>query len=170
MRRHGSPTTSEPLRSGDPAVEQPERGAFLSDRRYRFDDDRATVWAAISSVDRYPEWWPWLRSFRGAGLVAGDVWECQIQPPVPYSLHFTVSFDEVVPLDVVRATVSGDVRGTARLELEDSGVGCRARIVSTLVPANRTLRAVARLARPVAQYGHAWVLDTGAEQFTARAL
>ncbi|HEX3948115.1 MAG TPA: hypothetical protein VHW47_10440 [Acidimicrobiales bacterium] len=152
-------------------------GAFLSDRRYGFAADRPAVWAAIGSVGRYREWWPWLRQFDADALVAGAVWECQIQPPVPYLLRFTVTLDRVEAPRLVVATVGGDVRGTARLELEDArpddgpdGARCQVRLRSTLVPANRTLRVVARMARPVAQFGHRWVLDTGAQQFGDRAL
>jgi uncharacterized protein YndB with AHSA1/START domain len=170
----------------------PARGAFVSDRRYRFAADRWSVWTAIGSVHEYRAWWPWLRRFEANGLAVGDVWVCQIQPPVPYALRFTVTVEQVDAPRLVVATVDGDVRGTARLDLEDDepaddptngpvagvevgptdgrGDGCRVRLRSTLVPANRTLRTVARLSRPVAQFGHARVIDTGARQFEDRAL
>jgi hypothetical protein len=47
--------------------------------------------------------------------------------------------------------------------------GCEARLQSRLVPANQVLRAIATLARPVARFGHDWVLDTGLRQFRSRA-
>jgi uncharacterized protein YndB with AHSA1/START domain len=180
--------------SGPPAsgARSTASGAFVSDRRYRFAADRSSVWAAIGSVGEYRAWWPWLRRFDADGLVAGDVWSCQIQPPMPYVLRFTVTVDRVEPASVVVATIDGDVRGTARLDLDDDtgpgdtgpgdtdpgdgvaaigvAAGCRVRLRSTLVPANRTLQVVARAARPVARFGHAWVLDTGARQFRDRAL
>jgi hypothetical protein len=195
--------------SGSPAPSafvsgSPTAGAFVSDRCYRFAADRWSVWTAIGSVQEYRAWWPWLRRFEANGLAVGDVWVCQIQPPVPYALRFTVTVDQVDAPSLVVATVDGDVRGTARLDLEDdpadrldlgskngpgngpdeellgggtrvgtetpAGNGCRVRLRSSLVPANRTLRTVARLSRPVAQFGHAWVIDTGARQFEDRAL
>jgi hypothetical protein len=201
----GSPTAS-----GSPAPSASvsgslARGGFVSDRRYRFAADRWSVWTTIGSVQEYRAWWPWLRRFEANGLAVGDVWVCQIQPPVPYALRFTVVVEQVDAPSLVIATVDGDVRGTARLDLEDddpadhldagpgngpgnrpdeemlgggtrvgtgtpAGNGCRVRLRSTLVPANRTLRTVARLSRPVAQFGHAWVIDTGARQFGDRAL
>jgi hypothetical protein len=185
----------EPSASGSPtpsAFGSPTRGAFVSDRRYRFAADRWSVWTTIGSVQEYRAWWPWLRRFEANGLAVGDVWVCQIQPPVPYALRFTVTVEQVDAPSLVVAAVDGDVRGTARLDLEDDdpaddptngpvagvevgptdgrGGGCRVRLRSTLVPANRTLRTVARLSRPVAQFGHAWVIDTGARQFEDRAL
>lgn len=111
---------------------------------------------------------------------------------MPYVLRFTVTVEQVDAPNLVVAVVDGDVRGTARLDLEDDGpsdgpvdravdgaaagrtdgraAGCRVRLRSTLVPANRTLRTVARLSRPMAQFGHAWVIDAGARQFEDRAL
>jgi uncharacterized protein YndB with AHSA1/START domain len=143
---------------------------LTSNRELRFDADRPTLWAAMSRVTDFPVWWPWLRGFDGTELAAGCVWSCVIQPPVPYVLHVTVAIDEVVPLSLVSATVDGDVRGTARLVLEDDGRGCRVVLASTLSPQQGVARVVARLAPPLARFGHQWVLETGARQFADRAL
>lgn len=133
-----------------------------SDRRFRLPLTPEEVWAAVADVDRFPQWWPWLRRFDGTGLVTGDRWECTVQPPLPYAVRFTVDLDEVVEGRSVRATVSGDVEGTARVELEAVDGGTDARLVSCLAPAGSVLRVVATVARPVARFGHDWVLDTGA--------
>jgi len=101
-------------------------------------------------------------------LAAGEVWLCEVQPPLPYALRFRVRLDEVEPARLVRATVDGDIVGSAHLELTDRPEGCRARLTSELAPRHRVLRAVARVAAPVARYGHDWVLDTGAGQFVRR--
>ena len=158
--------THEPRADGLPTAHA-GAAAFHSDRRYRFDAPPGRVWDGIGQVDRYPEWWPWLRRFHAVGLTPGDVWECEIQPPMPYVLGFRVTIEEVVDFKKVVAGIDGDVVGAARLSLAAEGGGCVVRIVSTLAPTNRTLRLVARVARPIAHYGHAWVLDTGARQFAA---
>ncbi|MEJ7585612.1 MAG: SRPBCC family protein, partial [Acidimicrobiales bacterium] len=139
-----------------------------SDRRYRFDLTPAELWAAIAAVEEYPGWWPWLRRFEATGLVAGDSWAATVQPPLPYTLRLTVDLIQVDEPSLVRATVGGDVVGTAQLEIEPDGDGCRARLVSALSPGNRYLQAVAVFARPVVRFGHDWVLDTGARQFQGR--
>jgi uncharacterized protein YndB with AHSA1/START domain len=36
-----------------------------SDRRFEFDIERISVWAAITRIDRYREWWPGLHGFDG---------------------------------------------------------------------------------------------------------
>jgi len=141
-----------------------------SDRRYRFALPPDELWEVATSVDGYRSWWPWLRRFDGAAFAAGQVWACVVQPPLPYAVRFAIALDEVEAPALVRATITGDIEGSAALEVTAAPGGCEARLVSHLSPANSVLRAAARLARPVVRFGHDWVLDTGARQFTARAI
>jgi uncharacterized protein YndB with AHSA1/START domain len=142
-----------------------------SDRRYRFDVGPDVLWSLICTTDAYQAWWPWLRRFTAEGLVPGDRWSAVVQPPLPYALRFTITIDEVVEAALVRATIAGEIEGTARIEIAGDGDGgCEARLVSHLAPANPFLRAVAVVARPMVRFGHDWVLDTGARQFTTRAI
>lgn len=142
---------------------------ITSDRSFRFAAEPAAVWSAIEQVDDFRAWWPWLRRFDATGLVAGDVWRCTVQPPLPYSLSFDIAIGEVEPQRRVAATVSGEITGTAELTLVplDEG-GCTARLTSRLAPSSRFLQAIATVARPVVTLGHDWVLDTGARQFRQR--
>ena len=150
--------------------QDPSALAIESDRRFRFPLPRTVVWRAINRVENYPRWWPWLREFDGHALRAGDVWTCVVQPPVPYALGFALHIDEVEPGRVVTAHLRGDIEGTACLELHDRFGGCELRLVSSLAPHSPVLRAAALLARPMARYGHDWVLDTGARQFVKAAV
>jgi uncharacterized protein YndB with AHSA1/START domain len=141
-----------------------------SDRWFDFDVGRATLWAAIAAVDDYPRWWPWVRQLDAQGLIAGDVWRCTIQPPLPYRLVFEVRITDVDPERTVVAHLTGDLVGTARLDVEGDRTTSRARLASDLMPANGIVRGVAAVAPPLARYGHDWVLRTGARQFARRAL
>jgi uncharacterized protein YndB with AHSA1/START domain len=141
-----------------------------SDRRYRFRVGRRELWTAISDVERYPGWWPWLRRFEANALALGDTWSCVVQPPLPYAVRFRISIDDLVEGERIGATLAGDIEGTARLHLVDIPTGCEARMTSALAPDHRALRAVALVARPLVRFGHDWVLDTGAAQFTASVL
>jgi hypothetical protein len=145
-------------------------GAITSEHRYALPLEREAVWDLISDVDSYRGWWGWLRVFDAAGLAEGEEWNCLVQPPLPYLVRFQVHLDEVDAPRIVRARVTGDVVGTARLQLDEDGAGCVARLSSTLAPGNATLRLVSRLAAPLARFGHDWVLDSGARQFIARAV
>ena len=66
--------------------------------------------------------------------------------------------------------MTGDIEGSARLEVVAVDGGSELHFTSELSPTNSVLRAVARLASPVARYGHEWVLSSGLDQFRARAL
>lgn len=144
---------------------------IASDRRHRFEVAPDVVWAAISEVGDYRSWWPWLRRLDAEGLVAGDVWRCTVQPPLPYTLRFAITLGDVVEGESVEAQVSGDIVGEARLELAPlDGGGCETRLVSRLLPANPVLQAFATVARPMVRFGHDWVLDTGAKQFERAGL
>lgn len=141
-----------------------------SDRRYRFDVSPAELWRQLCAVDQYQRWWPWLRRLEADALRVGEVWTCVVQPPLPYRLRFHLSIDEVEPLETVAATVTGDIVGTARLRVRPRGGGSELHLVSSLAPRSPALKMVARAARPVAQMGHDWVIDTGIRQLRARAL
>ena len=142
-----------------------------SDRHFAFAQPPSEVWAAMARTEAYTGWWPWLRRLDAEGLVAGDVWSCQIQPPLPYFLRFTLTLEEVVEGALARAVVAGDITGTALFTLApDDGGGSVGRLVSDLAPSSSVLRAFARVARPLVVWGHDWVLDEGIRQFRDRGL
>ena len=139
-----------------------------SDRRYRLPLTPGEVWERISSVEHYPLWWPWLRTFDGADLAAGAVWACEVRPPLPYSVRFDLTVDETVPGRSVAASVRGDIVGTATIAIRATGTGSEVHLVADLGPDNRALRVMSLAARPLVRFGHDWVLDTAARQFIDR--
>ena len=128
------------------------------------------MWASIIRTDQYQDWWPWLNGFDGSTFSEEASWRCVVKPPLPYSLHFVVNLVEVIDHELVRARIEGDITGWAQLTAIDHEVGSEFRLISELSPASSALRLIARVARPVAAFGHDWVLDTGARQFRTRAL
>jgi Polyketide cyclase / dehydrase and lipid transport len=141
-----------------------------SDRSFHFDASADAFWSAIATVGEYRRWWPWLRHFEARGLVVGDRWRCVVQPPLPYGLRFVLGIEEVVPSRMIRVSVSGDLQGEARLDVDDATNGSDVRLRSDLSPVAALPRAVATMAPPVARFGHDWVLDNGIRQFRQRAL
>lgn len=139
-----------------------------SDRSFRFELPRAVMWDTFTRIDEYRAWWPWLAGFDGEAFESGVRWRCQVRPPLPYSLDFNVTLLDVVPQEFVRARIDGDIDGWAELSAADREVGCDLRLRSALSPRNRLLRLVALGARPVARFGHDWVLDSGIRQFRCR--
>ena len=141
-----------------------------SDRRWRFAAEPPELWAAMTDIGSYRTWWPWLARLEAGAFEVGERWECTVQPPLPYTLRFTIQLDAVVPCEAASATVAGDIEGSAALTVWPVDGGSEVRLESVLAPANPFLRGVARFARPVVRLGHDWVLDTGAAQFIARVI
>jgi len=144
----------------------------MSDRDWSFDVDADALWSRLSTVEDYGGWWPWLRSFDPVGgFAVGARWRCEVAPPLPYVVRFTVHLDEIDEGRRAAATVTGDVQGSATLTVHDVGSGgSRARLRSRLAPANPVLRSFGMVARPVVEWGHDWVLDQGRRQFVGRGL
>ena len=149
---------------------QPLGVLVRSDRRWTLAVPPGELWSAATSIDRYRSWWPWLRHFEGAAFTEGARWRCVVKPPLPYTVRMTITLDEVREGSFVRAGVAGDVVGDAELSIAPHPDGSEARLVSRLAPASGGLALFARVARPLVRFGHDWVLDRGARQFTAGAL
>ena len=136
-----------------------------SDRSYRFTASRHELWSALTQVDRYRTWWPWLRSFDGQGFAPGEQWRCVVKPQLPYTLEFVIALDLVKEAESARARLTGDIDGWAELTVDDDGSGSKLRLNSDLTARNGLARWVGTLAPPLATRGHDWVIDNGIRQF-----
>jgi uncharacterized protein YndB with AHSA1/START domain len=145
---------------------------FEFDRSWTFEVAPEALWAALTDVEQYPVWWPWLRRFEAGGdaLTEGTVARCTVKAPLPYALDFTVAIVDVEPLRRVEALVDGDLRGPARLLVGPDREGARATLQWEVELRDRVLRTASRLARPLMEWGHDWVVDSGVRQFRAKAL
>lgn len=157
-----------PTSTGQPC--QPEPVRIRSDQHHCFDVSPGELWAAMERVDQYRTWWPWLRHLDASILADEEVWAALVRPPLPYRLRFDLRLHSVEAPHGVSADVSGDIVGTARIEITPTMAGCSLHVVSDLAPANGVLRSVMRMAPRVARFGHDWVLTTGLRQFKDRAL
>lgn len=128
------------------------------------------LWEALTDTSQFPRWWPWLRRLDGDGLVDGGRSECVVRAPVPYSLRFRVEVRALVPGRLVDTWVSGHLDGPARLEVGAHPDGATARLAWSMELRHPVLRQVARVGRPVMEWGHDWVVGTGLDQFHHRAL
>ena len=161
---------------------------ITTDRRLTLSASPREVWDRLGDVSAYRTWWPWLHRFDARALEPGEVWRCEVSPPLPYVVRFSMTIEETVVESLVVATIDGDIRGTARLTVgprpvaaataapasapvpaPDRAVGTELRLAAELSPVSTLLRAVTWGAGPVARFGHDWVIETGARQFAERA-
>ncbi len=128
------------------------------------------LWAVLTRTDDYPAWWSWLREFESVGLEAGTVARCTIQSPLPYSLRCLIRIDTMDAPHLIATTVSGDLRGPARLEIRPAGTGASARLAWSVTLGNPVLAHTARIARPAMAWAHDRIVAVGVDQFRRRAL
>ncbi len=124
------------------------------------------LWEVLEDVSDYPSFWPWLGSFDGRELTAGATWRGVITVAGPLRLALLVHLDEVVPGRSVTAHLGGDLAGRARIDVGPDGDGAALRLVASLVPERPALRALTRVARPVAQASHDRVITRALTQLT----
>jgi hypothetical protein len=130
----------------------------------------AELWTLLARTDRYTDWWSWLHDFDADGFVPGTTARCTIRSPLRYSLRCAVHLDDVEPHDHITTTVTGDLRGPARLDLGPHPEGSTARLQWSVTVAAPPLAALAVLARPAMEWAHDRVLAVGFEQFLRRAI
>jgi uncharacterized protein YndB with AHSA1/START domain len=146
---------------------------FAFDRSWHFALPPEELWATLARTDRYRTWWPWLRELRvdGAGLTAGTVADVVIQAPLPYQLRCALHVLEADAPRRLLVSVTGDLEGPARLELEpDDGTGAVARLVWALEVRSGMLRPLAAVARPALAWAHDRIVERGLAQFEEHAL
>lgn len=141
---------------------------LCTDRTYPLDDPPEVVWQALEQVDAYQRWWPWLQDFDARSLSEAARWSARIRIPVPWSLRIALELHDVRAPTSVRATVTGDVAGSATVTVEEAGDGSTIRVRSALVPRQPLLATLHRMVPSVSQRMHDNVIDAAFEQFADR--
>lgn len=139
-----------------------------TDRSYPLGEGPHEAWDALTRVDDYRRWWPWLRRFDAERLAPGERWEARIQVPMPWSLRFSLDLHDVEAPVRVSATVTGDIEGTATITVEPVGASAEIRLRSDLAPRHRLLRGVNRIIPGVSRMLHDRVVDRAFRQFADR--
>lgn len=137
------------------------------DGRYLLGADVDEVWARLSDLERYPEWWGWLRDFQveGAGMATGGVLRGDVSPPLPYRFSVAVHLDEVVPRERVVAHLSGDIVGPAEVQLAEHPDGCEATVRWSVRLREPTLKLAATVAPGAVEWGHDRVVTATVRSF-----
>jgi carbon monoxide dehydrogenase subunit G len=149
--------------------------SFRYDQTFEFAVGRDVLWDALTDTARFPEWWPWLRSFEldgqaATGLTPGVVATCAVKAPLPYTLDFRVHVDQVETGHSIDTLVTGDLRGPARLEVGSAGEASTARLTWAVELEVPLLSVASLVARPVLVWAHDRVVSIGVQQFREHAL
>jgi hypothetical protein len=142
--------------------------SIQSDRRYAFAAPADDVWSALTRVDEYAHWWPWLVDFDGTDFSVGSQWQCTVRTPLRYSVHFDIELVEVEAAERASAKVTGDISGAATLTLASVDHGSELHLVSDLASTVGLVATIDRFVPRLAEASHHWILDTGLRQFRDR--
>jgi membrane-associated phospholipid phosphatase/uncharacterized protein YndB with AHSA1/START domain len=159
-----------PLADGQPAPRGPRE--FVDElNHYRFrstwtvDQPPEAVYPVLEALDRYPAWWPEVKSVAPS---AGNVPCLEVRALLPYSLSFTVANNGNDPgLRVLEAEMDGDLRGTSKWTLAPDAGGSRLVFDEDVVVGKRSLRLLAPLARPLFRANHTLMMRHGQKSLRA---
>jgi carbon monoxide dehydrogenase subunit G len=136
---------------------------------YRFDAPPAVLWRELGRVDRFEDWWPWMRDVMlvGDALAPGSIISFGIDPPVPFRMHISVFVTESQAPHLIRGDVSGDLKGKATLQLEGEGDRSLCRVTWEVEIANTGIRRVIHIARPILLWAQRWAVEIALKGFRA---
>ena len=83
---------------------------------FRFDADRETLWRAVSAIDSFPRWAPWLHDLERTGEwpEPGTIITFDVVSPLPYRLNLLVSAVTTFgTTGVIMSIVRGRIEGVA---------------------------------------------------------
>jgi carbon monoxide dehydrogenase subunit G len=125
------------------------------------------LWTLIEDPGNFERWWGWLHDVRCTEprIVTGAVLTGLIDPPVPFTMRASVAIDACDRLRHISASIGGDIDGSARLDTSAAGAGTRVAIAWDVEMMQRRMRAAARVARPLLQWGHDRVVEAAVRGF-----
>ncbi len=132
----------------------------------------APVWDAIRDVERWPEWWPSVRSVdlldRGAPDGLGAAHRFTWRGRLPYTLTFDMRVTEVEPRRRLAGAATGELQGAGAWTLEPVPGGTRARYDWDVTTTRPWMNALAPLLESAFRWNHDSVMRLGGEGLARR--
>jgi hypothetical protein len=117
------------------------------------------VYAALVDVERYPSWWPQVRSARWLDEHSGEV---VCRSLLPYDLTFVIEREVEDPdARVLRGALRGDLTGESQWTVSADGAGSVAVFDEDVRVSKRMIRAAGRVARPALRFNHGLMMRAG---------
>jgi hypothetical protein len=140
---------------------------------HAFELSPAELWEAIEQVERFEDWWGWLRELsvcgagpspasgaaRGGALRSGTVLSGVVAPPLPYRMRVQVHLTRCVRPRRIEADVHGDLEGEALLVVHRAPNGCSVDVAWSIEMMQAPMRLADRVAHPLLCWGHDRVVD-----------
>jgi uncharacterized protein YndB with AHSA1/START domain len=130
------------------------------------DAPRDRVWEAIYEIERWPEWWPGVRSVqkREAGDEdgIGALYEQEWRSVIPYPVRFATRITRIELPHLIEAEADGELAGSGRWRFfagRETAVTYEWNVRTT----RAWMNLVAPIARPVFRWNHNVVMHQGGE-------
>ena len=119
----------------------------------------ARVFAVLTTMEGYPDWWPQVRQVQrlddGSGLV-------RVRSALPYTLHLLLRRDvRDGPAGQLRVALDGDLRGWCAFDIVPDGEATMVHLTQRVQVQAAALRGLPRVARPFLLANHLWMLRCG---------
>lgn len=134
---------------------------------YRFDASPEDLWRALGRTDLYSSWWRWMRQVE----VTGDMPErdasvsFRVFAPIPYRMRLRVEVADAERPRRIEARIGGDLTGRGRLAFEPSADGTIAHVGWDVHVANRALRSLIHVTRPLLIRAQIWAVHVALRGF-----
>lgn len=136
---------------------------YVSD--WRIDTPAAAVWRALTEVEDWPRWWPYVREVhtlrRGDATGLGAVRRIRWSSRLPYGFTIDVSCTEVQPGRLLRGRSRGALEGEGLWELWPQGDATHVRYTWRLDLNTRWMRLAAPVLSGVFRWNHEGVMRGG---------
>jgi len=142
---------------------RPTRFDLVSHWRIPAPVDR--VWHALTDVQGWPHWWPYVRSVRtlrpGGADGVGSVRRIQWATRLPYEIVIEVEALEALRHERLRGRARGQLAGEGLWLLQVDGAATNVTCVWRVELGQRWMRALSPLLAPVFRWNHEGVMRAG---------
>ncbi len=129
------------------------------------------VWEALYAVEHWPRWWRYVRAVQqlregdasGVGALRRYTWTSRL----PYRLTFEMRSTIVDRPHRLEGEAIGELTGTGRWSLSESGSGTRVRYDWEVMTTRAWMNALAPLLAPAYRWNHGQVMAAGGRGLAA---
>lgn len=134
---------------------------------HEFDAGPGDLWQELARVECFEQWWPWMREVRlkGEALAPGSSISFHVEAPARIRMRIRVDVTDSRAPDWIEGDVSGDLSGTARLELYRRGSGSVCDVGWDVEIADPGVRRIIHAARPVLLWAQRWAVQIALRGF-----
>jgi hypothetical protein len=132
---------------------------------WHFDHPLDLVWEEIRLMDRWPEWWPYVRAVKkiknGDEQEIGSIRRIHWSTALPYSLKFDSELTRLEYPKRMEGRAFGDLTGTGIWTFDPNGQGTTVRYDWNVIIEKKWLNMLEPILKPLYKWNHDKVMAAG---------